>query len=313
MKISVCVITYNSSSTVVETLNSIKNQSFDLKNVELVVSDDCSTDKTKEIVEQWVVENGSLFFNVVINCSKSNQGVSHNCNLAMENSQFDWIKIIAGDDILLKSCLEDNANYVKSNKDAKVVFSKMRYFNSKSTCIQETPLPYQKSFYQKTAKRQLNSLLLNSFNMAPTAFINKEFIISTFGGFDENYRLIEDLPMWIKVTESGCKLSYFDKVTVCYRVGDSITRDSGSLFNIDFFKYMNSLFDKEIYPRLSFPSRIYLRYDRSVEYIFMVLATKAFNSTSKQAMVYRTSCIFRPRYIINGLLKYLSKVRRGYE
>ena len=53
--VSICVITYNSSKTVVETLESIKNQSY--SNIELVVSDDCSPDNTVELVQQWLEKN----------------------------------------------------------------------------------------------------------------------------------------------------------------------------------------------------------------------------------------------------------------
>ena len=40
--VSVIVISYNSSETVLETLESVKKQTY--QNIELIVSDDCSTD-----------------------------------------------------------------------------------------------------------------------------------------------------------------------------------------------------------------------------------------------------------------------------
>ncbi|MDR0890977.1 MAG: glycosyltransferase [Endomicrobium sp.] len=49
--VSVCVITYNSSKYVLETLESIKTQTY--QNIELIVSDDCSTDDTVEVCENY--------------------------------------------------------------------------------------------------------------------------------------------------------------------------------------------------------------------------------------------------------------------
>ena len=53
--ISIVVITYNNSNYIEETLESIKSQTYN--NIELIVSDDCSTDKTVEITEEWIDKN----------------------------------------------------------------------------------------------------------------------------------------------------------------------------------------------------------------------------------------------------------------
>ena len=51
---------------------------------------------------------------------------------------------------------------------------------------------------------------------APTSFIKSELFVR-FGVFNEGYRLWEDRPMWLKLTENGIKLNYIDFVTVRYR------------------------------------------------------------------------------------------------
>ena len=57
--ISVVVLTYNSSLYITETLNSIKDQTYD--NIELIITDDCSTDSTLIICEDWINLNKSRF------------------------------------------------------------------------------------------------------------------------------------------------------------------------------------------------------------------------------------------------------------
>ncbi len=57
--VSVLVITYNSEKYVIETLNSIKNQTYN--NLELIISDDNSQDNTINLCEHWVNENKSFF------------------------------------------------------------------------------------------------------------------------------------------------------------------------------------------------------------------------------------------------------------
>lgn len=60
--VSVSIITYNSSSTILETLDSIYSQSY--QNIELIVSDDCSTDNTVEICKKWIDEHKDRFVRV---------------------------------------------------------------------------------------------------------------------------------------------------------------------------------------------------------------------------------------------------------
>lgn len=50
--VSVIVITYNSAKYVLETLESIRVQSY--QNIELIISDDCSKDNTIDICRNWI-------------------------------------------------------------------------------------------------------------------------------------------------------------------------------------------------------------------------------------------------------------------
>ena len=74
--VSVPVITYNSSKFVLETLESIKAQTY--QNIELIISDDCSTDNTVELCQKWVEENKERFVRTQIITSDLNTGVSAN-------------------------------------------------------------------------------------------------------------------------------------------------------------------------------------------------------------------------------------------
>ena len=52
MLVSISVITYNSSKYILDTLDSVKAQTY--PNLELVISDDCSTDNTIDLCKDWV-------------------------------------------------------------------------------------------------------------------------------------------------------------------------------------------------------------------------------------------------------------------
>src|SRR5438309_3687253 len=93
--VSVIVLTYNSAITVLETLESIKQQTF--RNIELIITDDCSKDNTVEICSNWLNSNKGIFVRVIILEVDKNTGTSANCNRGLKASTGQWIKFIAGD------------------------------------------------------------------------------------------------------------------------------------------------------------------------------------------------------------------------
>lgn len=52
------VATYNHKNYIVDCLNSIKNQTY--KNLEIIISDDCSEDGTQKIIKNFIKQNRNL-------------------------------------------------------------------------------------------------------------------------------------------------------------------------------------------------------------------------------------------------------------
>jgi alpha-1,3-rhamnosyltransferase len=218
--VSIIVATYNSAAYVVETLESAKEQSWG--NLELVISDDCSSDDTISLCKAWVKEHSERFASVQILTVPKNTGVSANCNRAIKACQSAWIKIIAGDDILFPNCIADNMQFVGEHPGATIIFSQVHVYkdNFKSENIMEVdPDRYPSNLMDPafSAEEQFKLLLLSDrINYTPSYFFNRATILNV-GGYDEENRLVEDYPMWLKLTGAGNKLFYFHKATVGYR------------------------------------------------------------------------------------------------
>ncbi|MDD4864936.1 MAG: glycosyltransferase [Alishewanella agri] len=303
IKVSVVLITYNSSGTVIETLNSIKNQDIGAGNVELVISDDCSTDSTVEIVEQWLKINGHIFSKVLFIKCNVNGGVSANCNVAWKAASCNWIKTIAGDDILLPSCLSDNINYVNKNPECKIVFSKMQWFGAVSKI---TPFKYDLKFFEKDASNQNFWLKFFSFNIAPTSFINRE-ALQSIGYADVRFRSIEDLPLWIKFTSAGYHLQFIDKVTVKYRVGNSISKSVSKIANVALISDLILLNKSTALPFVRNPLHEIYRLEQLFSYKYTLFLVYIFGNRKGFASNLLTSVgwIFRPVRFFHGLKRRL--------
>ena len=93
--VSVFIVTYNSSDYIIEALDSVRNQTY--PNIELVVSDDCSTDNTVPLVKDWMKSYGSRFSRTEIVVAPKNQGIPSNYNRAVNACHGEWLKMMDGD------------------------------------------------------------------------------------------------------------------------------------------------------------------------------------------------------------------------
>lgn len=226
--VSVVVISYNSSKSIIETLDSIKSQSY--KTIELIIADDASDDDTVLLCREWLKENAANFVRVQVIDSDKNTGIASNCNRGCRAAQGKWTKIIAGDDILLPDCIKANCQYVTENKDVKIVFSLLRCFSvvDGQMVLGEQELPHD---LNRTCQEQLEALINGTARMsAPTSFIRTE-LLASLDFFDERFPFLEDEPMWFKVLKSGTNISYLNVYTVLYRVGDSLSTNKRYIMN----------------------------------------------------------------------------------
>lgn len=231
--VSVVVVSYNAEKTIIETLDSIKEQTY--KNIELIISDDCSKDETISICRKWLIENKKYFISSTLFTASVNQGVCKNFNKAIFAAQGEWIKIIAADDKLLPNCIDDYVHFViKNNKATFVTSVQMNYKNTftEENCLNSNCIEKNISVFEKSASEQLKIMAYRIFVNAPTMFFKKS-LFELVGGFDEQY-VYEDHPFYINILEAGHKIYFMNKPTVCYRIHDSISNSNKKLFNYEF-------------------------------------------------------------------------------
>ena len=111
--VSVLVISYNSERYIIETLDSIKNQTYE--RIQLVLSDDGSRDQTMKIAEEWIQKNGKRFESVKTHINEVNRGIPNNANQGLLLCEGSYIKLIAADDILREECIQKNLDICEKN------------------------------------------------------------------------------------------------------------------------------------------------------------------------------------------------------
>lgn len=256
--VSVVVVTYNSSLYVLETLKSIQAQTY--SNIELIITDDCSSDDTVEICRKWLKKNEKRFVRTQLVTSSQNTGIPANYNRGIRLAKGEWIKGIAGDDILTENSLASFINACKAGEWI-VVGACQAFFVDKEgkRIINMNILPDKRRlpFYYLEVSSQYRYMLFESPVIAPSVVIHKK-IFEEVGFFDENYKYIEDYPFWFKCVSLGYRISFLDVLMVYYRCQhESMTSSNAKIYNKDYWNSLYKFRKEKIYPNVSWYNIIF--------------------------------------------------------
>ncbi len=108
-----------------ETLDSVANQT--LKDIEVICVDDCSTDNTFKILEEYA-QNDSRF--IVIH-NEQNMGLGLTRNIGLDAVSGEFIMGLDADDFLEADACEILYNKIKQNQSQVLYFNFYNYNNDK--------------------------------------------------------------------------------------------------------------------------------------------------------------------------------------
>jgi glycosyltransferase involved in cell wall biosynthesis len=110
--VSILCPTYNAEKFIEKTLISILSQ--DYENIQIQISDDCSTDATVEIVERILMLHPGK---AILNVNEVNQGITRNCNIALKMCHGKYIAFFAGDDLMYPGKIKAQVEAMERNPD----------------------------------------------------------------------------------------------------------------------------------------------------------------------------------------------------
>jgi len=304
---SIVVITYNAEEYVIDTLESIRKQTY--PRIELIVSDDCSRDQTVKSCENWIIENGSRFEKATVVTTEVNTGIPGNCNRGIRQSVGDWIKIIAGDDMFVEDAFEILHDEIKADiKGEKKVFHGRTRVLSGDVITDDTSDrwgdPAQQVFNLPDTTAEIQNRILLRFCpvAAPTALISRD-VLNEVGLFDERFLFWEDRPMWRKITGHGYKMYFINKPIVIYRRHEHSVQMLG---NTTFFSRTQLSKDQGyksiIIPELPFFERLSHRYVISVRALFYRISGNKKNMVNK--VLYKVLTFIPERFLFDVTNRY---------
>lgn len=224
--VSVPVITYNSSEYIIDGLESIKAQTY--KNIELIISDDCSTDNTVELCRDWLENNKDYFVRVELVTTDKNTGVAGNCNRSVKACRGEWIRGLSGDDKFLPNTIQGYVDFINSHPEANICFAKLKFFGNDLKMVEHCYAQYNQNLYTKlrASLKEQQKFILNEMFIPGPGIMYKKRLWEEIGGFDEKYPFCEEDPFFNRILLAGNRIYFIDTELYQYNIrSDSLCRD----------------------------------------------------------------------------------------
>lgn len=125
--VSICIPTYNGELFIEECLTSAIHQTYD--NLEIIVSDDASSDNTLSIVNT-LKQNTDIPIHVF---NHKPSGIGANWNNCVKHAKGDYIKFLFQDDMLYPNCIETLMALMASETNVGMVYAKRKFIYKEKT------------------------------------------------------------------------------------------------------------------------------------------------------------------------------------
>jgi len=203
-RVTVCIPIYNGSKFLEESLNSVKDQSYD--NLEILIVDDHSSDNSIEISKK--IFKGDNRAKIVKN--EKQLGLVQNWNRCLELASSDWIKFHFQDDMMVPDTIKKMMALAEKEK-VRLVLSDREYLFDKSR-------EKKKDFFDNRLKRlsqkydqdtvincKAFSSTLNEWGIRqnfigePILGLVQRRIFQDYGKYDESLKHVVDMEFWLRI------------------------------------------------------------------------------------------------------------------
>jgi len=210
MKITIITATFNNEKTIEQTLKSVAEQSY--KNIEHIIIDGKSNDKTLKIVEK--------FRHISKVISEKDAGIYFALNKGLEKATGDIIGFLHADDFFASSTILENIADIFINKQADVVYSDLIYVQQNGKNIVR---------YWKAGDFSKKKLKNGWMPPHPTFYAKKE-IYNKLGFFNTKYMISADYDLMLRILKTEPKIVYLPKVSVNMRIGGKSNKNLKLIF-----------------------------------------------------------------------------------
>lgn len=265
--ITVNMLTYNNFIYLEQALESVFSQTY--PNIELIISDDGSTNFDLEYIEELCSRRSKNIQNINIIHHENNIGTVKNFNNGINVSKGEYLIGLSSDDIFYDNNVISNVVNFFIETGADIVTCKRLICDSEMK-NELNVLPEESDIKYLVSKDKLlyQRLCYSNYISGACTYYSKK-IFDKYGLFDEKYNLLEDYPFYLKLAREEEKIYFYNGITVKYRLGGVSTSGINPKLKLDSLKTIK----EEILPFVG-RENINLYNWKSFEYDFAVNNSK---------------------------------------
>jgi len=239
--ITIYIPTFNNEKTIINTLNSLINQSY--KNFIIKIFDNLSTDNTLHLINDLKCEK------VLIFKSKYHISATENFNRCLKDFSSKYACIYHSDDLYHKDILKEQVAFFKT-QDVMAVFTDGYAIDEKDKLIKKILSSKKVKYLDCINFPILFKFILKNFNflLTPSVMFDAEkFKKEKMGYFDQNYGSSSDLDMWLRLSRRVDGIGIVHKKLIYYRISyeQSSHKERMSINKSSFFKVAEDYLKKK--------------------------------------------------------------------
>ncbi|MCR5794277.1 MAG: glycosyltransferase family 2 protein [Solobacterium sp.] len=201
--ISVVMPVYNCERTIEEAVDSVLSQTYE--NLELIIVDDCSTDRTVQIVSAIKDPRIRLI------CSRVNRGASYARTCGIEKASSEWIAFLDGDDKWDREKLEKQTALLAKYPDAVLIFTGSAFMSDDGRMLEYTLHVPEKITYEELLKQNRIS--------CSSVLVRKDMMLKY--PFPDINMIHEDFAVWLRILREVRYAYGIDEPLLIYRLSNN--------------------------------------------------------------------------------------------
>lgn len=212
-KVSIIIPVYNDKKRVGRAIESALTQT--LKQVEVIVVDDGSTDGTENAVKS--------FGGRVVSLRQENKGPAAARNAGIEVCDGKYVCFLDSDDLLMPTKAELQVSIMEKNPEIGLCYGATLFMDEEGRKIGKKPARLPKEGWLE--------LLPVGCPFTPNSPMIRREWLEKVGGFDERLTAGEDWDLWCRLWLAGCAFHPIDEIVATYRIRPGTqSRDCERLF-----------------------------------------------------------------------------------